>query len=216
MRHSRDYILNLVQRYPKLLGMEMVIWEAIDIIIKCYDNKGKLLTAGNGGSASDAEHIVGELMKGFVCSRKISSTMRQHINCVAPEMGENICDKLQEALPAISLVGHSSLTSAYLNDVDGIMGFAQQVYGFGNAGDVFWALTTSGNSQNVINASIVAKAKGLKVIALTGGTGGKIKAIADVSIIVPESETYIIQEYHLPIYHCICLAVENYFFGTKG
>ena len=159
---------------------------------------------GNGGSASDAEHIVGELMKGFYRQRSLSREEKE----IFGELGDN----LQEALPAISLTGHPALSTAFMNDVDPEMVFAQQVYGYGRKGDVLMALTTSGNSRNVLNAARVARAKGMKVVGLTGRDGGSLKELCDVCIIVPGQATADIQEYHLPVYHTICAMLEESFF----
>lgn len=205
-------IEELIERYPKLKCEKENIVKAYEIMIECYKNKGKLLIAGNGGSAADAEHIVGELMKGFVEPRKLPKDFVDKLEAVDEEMGKELGDKLQGALPAIALVGHVALSTAYLNDVDPLLGFAQQLNGYGNEGDVFLAISTSGNSKNILYACVVAKAKGMKVVGLTGGTGGKLKDIADVTIVAPENETYKIQEYHLPIYHWLCLALEEEMF----
>lgn len=205
-------IEELLERYPKLEIEKENIVKAYELMAECYENKGKLLVAGNGGSAADAEHIVGELMKGFVEPRKVSKDFVDRLMAVDAEMGKELGDKLQGTLPAIALVGHVGLSTAYLNDVDPLLGFAQQLSGYGNAGDVFLAISTSGNSKNILYACTVAKAKDMKVVGLTGGTGGKLKEIADVTIVAPESETYKIQEYHLPIYHWLCLALEEKFF----
>lgn len=204
-------IEELLERYPKLEIEKENIVKAYELMAECYENKGKLLVAGNGGSAADAEHIVGELMKGFVEPRKVSKDFVDRLMAVDAKMGKELGDKLQGTLPAIALVGHVGLSTAYLNDVDPLLGFAQQLSGYGNAGDVFLAISTSGNSKNILYACTVAKAKGMKVVGLTGGTGGKLKEIADVTIVAPESETYKIQEYHLPIYHWLCLALEEHF-----
>lgn len=208
-------IEELLERYPKLEAEKENILKAYEIMTECYQNKGKLLVAGNGGSAADAEHIVGELMKGFVEPRKLPSDFVDQLVAVDEAMGKELGDKLQGTLPAIALVGHVGLSTAYLNDVDPLLGFAQQLSGFGVAGDVLFAISTSGNSKNILYACTVAKAKGMKVVGLTGGTGGKLKEIADVTIVAPETETYKIQEYHLPIYHWLCLALEERFFGNN-
>lgn len=202
-------IEELIDRYPKLDREKDNIVKALDIMLECYKNKGKLLVAGNGGSAADAEHIVGELMKGFVEPRKLPKEYVEKLEDVDSEMGRELGEKLQGALPAISLVGHVALSTAYLNDVDPLLGFAQQLNGYGQENDVFLAISTSGNSKNILYACVVAKAKGMKIVALTGGTGGKLKDIADVAIVAPEKETYKIQEYHLPIYHWLCLGLEE-------
>ena len=203
-------IEELVERYPKLESEKEHIVESLNIMLDCYKKKGKLLVAGNGGSAADAEHIVGELMKGFVEPRKLSKEYVEKLEAVDSEMGRELGEKLQGALPAISLVGHVALSTAYLNDVDPLLGFAQQLNGYGQENDVFLAISTSGNSKNILYACVVAKAKGMKIVALTGGTGGKLKDIVDVAIVAPEKETYKIQEYHLPIYHWLCLGLEEH------
>lgn len=203
------YIEQLVERYPELKNAKEDIKSATDVLDDCYENKGKILIAGNGGSAADSEHIVGELMKGFVKQRKISTEFKEALMDIDKENGELLSECLQEAIPAISLCGHNALSTAYLNDVEGKVGFAQQVMGYAAENDVFLGISTSGNSQNVIYAAITAKAKGIKVIALTGETGGKIQNYADITIKVPGIEPYKVQEYHLPVYHAICLELEE-------
>lgn len=204
-------IEELIERYPKLEEQKESILQALDVMIQCYKDKGKLLVAGNGGSAADAEHIVGELMKAFVEPRKLPKEFVGKLVEADPQMGAELGDKLQGALPAIALVNHVALSTAYLNDVDPLLGFAQQLNGYGNEGDVFLAISTSGNSKNILYACTVAKAKGMKIVGLTGGNGGKLKEMADVTIVAPEKETYKIQEYHLPIYHWLCLGLEEEF-----
>ena len=201
----------LLERFPVLGVCENEIAEAISILIDCYQKGGKLLVCGNGGSAADSLHIVGELMKGFVKQRRLPTQMKEQL-CRVSANGEFLYQNLQGALPAISLVNEVSLQTAYANDVAPVLNFAQQVWGQGNAGDVLIGITTSGNSENVIYAAEVARAKGMKVIALTGKGGGKMIACSDVVIAVPEKETYKVQELHLPIYHAICIALENAFF----
>ena len=205
-------IEELIERYPKLETEKENIVNALELMTECYKNNGKLLVAGNGGSAADAEHIVGELMKGFVEPRRLSQEYVEKLIAADAEMGKELGSKLQGSLPAIALVGHVALSTAYLNDVDPTLGFAQQLSGYGKEGDVFLAISTSGNSKNILYACTVAKAKGMKIIGLTGGTGGKLKEMADVTIVAPEMETYKIQEYHLPVYHWLCLALEERFF----
>lgn len=210
---SQQKILDdLIGRYPIVSECRKDIQSAYEILCKSFENKGKLLIAGNGGSAADAEHIVGELMKGFKKRRCLDKDIKSRIMEVHAELGENLCKNLQGTLPAIALTGQIALSTAYMNDVDATLGFAQQVFGYGNGQDVFLGITTSGNSQNILYAMAVAKAKGLRTIALTGNRGGEVKAMADVSIVVPESETYRIQELHLPIYHVLCLMLEERFF----
>lgn len=200
-----DYLKRMTERYPALEGAAEDVKEAYEILKECFEKDGKLLVCGNGGSAADAEHIVGELMKGFYKKRPISEAQKATIG----EIGKD----LQDALPAIALTGHPALSTAFLNDVNPEMVFAQQVYGYGRQGDVLMALTTSGNSENVLNAVTVAKAKGMKVIGMTGRDGGKLKELCDVCIIVPAQVTADIQEYHLPVYHTICAMLEENFFA---
>ena len=188
-------------RYPQLKVCEPAISAADDLMLAAYRGGGKVLTCGNGGSAADAEHIVGELMKKFRKHRDIDAE-------VAAKLPKELVAHLEGALPAISLVSMSGLITAFANDVAWDAAFAQQVYGLGTAGDVLIALSTSGNSANCVNAALVAKAKGMKVISLTGGTGGRLKELADAAIVVPETETFKVQELHLPVYHALCAAVE--------
>lgn len=178
----------------------------------CYEEGGKLLVCGNGGSAADAEHIVGELMKGFKKRRSISNELYHSLIEIDPEKADELVKNLQGGLPAIALDGHPALTTAFSNDCNPLMVFAQQVNGYGNEGDVFLGISTSGNSKNVVYAAMTAKAKGLKVIGLTGSRKSELSRIADVCIRVPETETYMIQELHLPVYHCLCLMLEEKFF----
>lgn len=209
-------ILNdLVSRHPLLIVCKKDIAKAFALLSESYHNHGKLLICGNGGSASDAEHIVGELMKGFKNPRLLDEESQQKLKDVDKERGSLLAENLQGALPAIALDGHPALTTAYINDCEPLMCFAQQVNGYGREGDVLLGISTSGNSQNVIYAAVTAKAIGMKVIGLTGAKEGKLSELADVCIRVPETETYKIQELHLPIYHCLCLMLEEEFFGTK-
>lgn len=205
----------LIERYPKLAVCKEDIKKAYELLETAYSNGRKLLVCGNGGSASDSEHIVGELMKEFKLKRKVYSDQAAALKEIDPELGQVLADNLQGALPAISLTGHSSLQTAYMNDAIPELVFAQQVNGYGKAGDVFLGISTSGNSKNVLYAAVNAKAKGLKVIGLTGAKENKLMKYADVCIRVPETETYKIQELHLPVYHCLCLMLEEKFFGEK-
>ncbi len=202
----------LITRYPLLESIRGDILCAYEMMVTCYEHGGKLLVAGNGGSAADSEHLVGELMKGFVKQRPLDAELRAALVTVDGERGAELADKLQNALMAIALTGHYSLSTAMGNDVDGVFNFAQQVHGYGKPGDVFLGISTSGNAENVMYAAVTAKAKGMKVIALTGKDGGKLAKLADAAIIVPERETYKIQEYHLPIYHTLCLMLEDHFY----
>lgn len=202
----------LMRRYPVLEPVKDSIQAAYKILETCYEDGGKLLIAGNGGSAADAEHIVGELMKGFVKRRPLSEEMKRALVAADPERGARLAERLQGGLPAIALSGHAALSSAFANDVDGTLSYAQQVNGYGEAKDVFLGISTSGNAENVMYAAVTAKARGMKVLGLTGKDGGKLAKIADAAIIVPERETYKIQELHLPIYHALCLMLENRFY----
>lgn len=215
MKNSTEQIIgNLKERYPKLEVLS--VKEAVEEIIDCYKQKNKLLVCGNGGSASDSLHIVGELMKGFLLPRKLDEKKQEHIKTLFPEMAQYFIDNLQGTLPAISLVSETALSTAYANDQAPDLAFAQQVLGHGNLGDILIAISTSGNSKNVIYAAQIAKVQGMKVISLTGSKGGKLKEISDIIINVPSDETYIIQEYHLPVYHAICAAVENEMFSEEN
>ena len=203
----------LLDRYPVLESIRKNIIEAYLIMEECYLNGGKLLIAGNGGSAADAEHIAGELMKRFKILRPVSSEYAEKLVTVDAERGSALAKNLECSLMAIPLVAHEALTTAYINDVDGLGVFAQQLFGYGRKGDVFLGISTSGNSKNVMNATVVARASGIKVIGLTGAKGGELAEVSDVAVKVPETETYMIQELHLPIYHCWCLMLEDKFFG---
>lgn len=203
----------LLERYPALGVCKQDIIDAYLIMEECYENGGKLLVAGNGGSAADSEHIAGELMKRFKIQRPVSKEYADKLIEIDSERGPGLAKNLEQSLMAIPLVAHEALTTAYINDVDGLGVFAQQLMGFGRKGDVFLGISTSGNSKNVMNATVVARASGLKVIGLTGATGGQLAEVSDVAIKVPETETYMIQELHLPVYHCLCLMLEDRFFG---
>lgn len=203
----------LIKRYPVLEGIRDSLIDAYLLMEQSYLNGGKLLIAGNGGSASDSEHIAGELMKSFKLERRISDELKDKLIGIDSVRGEQLAKNLQQPLLAIPLVAHEALSTAYINDVDGYGVYAQQMLGFGKAGDVFLAISTSGNSKNVMNATVVARALGVKIIGLTGEKGGELAEVADVAVKAPSSETYMIQELHLPIYHCWCLMLEERFFG---
>ena len=206
----------LVDRYPKLQICEKDIIQAYKYIQSAYDGNHKLLIAGNGGSAADSEHIAGELMKRFKSVRPINEELAAKIKAIDSERGERLVKNLEMPLRAVPLTSHLALTTAYMNDADATGVFAQQMLGFGDEGDVFLAISTSGNSENIVSACILAKALGIKIIGLTGKNESKISSLADVCIRVPETETYKIQERHLPIYHCLCLMLENHYFGEKA
>lgn len=205
----------LVNRYPVLNSVKDEIVEAYFLLVESYKNEGKLLIAGNGGSAADAEHIVGELMKGFKLPRKLNENFTDKLISENEELGTVLAESLQGALPAIALDGHPALSTAYMNDCEPLLCFAQQVNGYGKAGDVFLGISTCGNSKNILYAATTAHAKGMKVIGLTGAKDSKLTQMSDVCIKVPQTETYMIQELHLPVYHCLCLMLEDEFFGEN-
>ena len=203
----------LIDRYPELSVCKDDIEKSYLILEECYKTDHKLLIAGNGGSAADSEHIAGELMKRFKILRPVPEGFAEKLKTIDSNRGENLAKNLERGLMAIPLVAHEALTTAYINDVDGLGVFAQQLYVFGRKGDVFLGISTSGNSKNVMSATVVARALGIKVIGLTGENGGELATVSDVVIKVPETETYMIQELHLPVYHCLCLMLEDRFFG---
>jgi D-sedoheptulose 7-phosphate isomerase len=182
------------------------------LLSRCFAEGGKLLLAGNGGSASDADHMSGELLKGFVKKRKAPDVLIDKIKKLDEDAGDYLCDKLQGGLPVIALPNNSAVLTASLNDVDGNVVYAQQVNVYGSPGDVFLGISTSGNSKNIYYAMLVAKVKGLKTILMTGKLEGIIAGAADCVIRAPETETYKIQELHLPVYHALCLMLEDCFF----
>lgn len=200
----------LIERYPALSVCKDDIEKAYEILEECFATGHKLLIAGNGGSCSDGEHIAGELMKGFKLQRKCSEEFAERLKSIDAERGAELAEKLQGGLPTIALDNHQALNTAYINDVanGGLLTYAQQVYGYGKTGDVLLGISTSGNSKNVAYATVVARASGMKVIGLTGAKGGNLANVADVTIKVPATETYMIQELHLPVYHCLCLMLE--------
>lgn len=210
---AERYTDDLVQRYPVLEKAKKEIMDSYFIMKECFVSGGKLLIAGNGGSAADCEHIAGELMKKFKIPRPVDSLFAHKLSEIDPVRGKDLANHLERSLMAIPLVAHEALTTAYINDVDGLGVFAQQLFGYGRAGDVFLGISTSGNSQNIMNATVVARALGIKIVGLTGMDGGELASVADVAVKVPERETYKIQELHLPIYHCWCMMLEEAFFG---
>lgn len=209
MKNQIDILIN---RYPALEVCREDILATYKLMADSYEQGGILLVCGNGGSAADAEHIVGELMKGFKKKRPISDDLYHALLEIAPDKAEGLLESLQGGLPAIALDGHPALTTAFVNDRNPLMDFAQQVNGYGKEGDVFFGISTSGNSKNVVYAAVTAKAKGMKVIGLTGEMQSELSHLADVCIRVPETETYMVQELHLPVYHCLCLMLEEKFF----
>lgn len=214
-KSTKAYLTELFQRYPVLMAVENEIMQAAEALIQLYSKPqaGTLLICGNGGSAADSLHIVGELMKSFVAKRPIPLDLQKKLSQY--EGGNDLAQKLQMPLTAISLVCESGLNTAFGNDVEPKYEFAQQVLGYGAEDDILLAISTSGNSANVVYAAEVAKVKGMKVIGLTGISGGKLKNLADICIAVPEKETFKVQELHLPVYHALCLAAENEMFGEE-
>lgn len=215
MRDPWKYINDLCVRYPKLEGTRSDLLDAYELFRLCFESGGKLLVAGNGGSAADSEHIAGELMKGFLRKRPLPKDLQRRFAEIEPIKGREIVERLQGALPVLPLTSQDALSTAFLNDMDVENIFAQKLLGYGKKGDVFLAISTSGDSENIIHAAITARALDIKVIGLTGSMGGKLKNYCDVVVRVPESEAYKIQELHVPIYHSWCLMLEEYFFGAE-
>lgn len=203
---------NFFADHDDLLFMKNDILNACNIILDTYKKGGKLLVCGNGGSCADSDHIVGELMKGFLLKRPLDSVYKDKFREHFGKEGSEVAEKLQGSLPAISLTAHNALSTAYANDVDAMLVYAQQVMGYADKDDIVMGISTSGNAKNVYYALMAAKVKGAKSIALTGRDGGKLSAIADCTLIAPSYETYIIQEYHISIYHFICAFVESEMF----
>lgn len=203
----------LLRNYPELAICKNAVLTAFNLMLGCYTKGGTIMVCGNGGSAADAEHMAGELMKGFKNKRPLSNRQRDMLLSANPEEGIYLAENLQQAIPAISLASQSALFTAFINDVCPDMVFAQQVFGYGKAGDVLFAISTSGNSANVVHACKVARSFGIKTIGLTGELGGKLREACDVTICVPARETFRIQEYHLPVYHTLCAMVEQDAFG---
>lgn len=207
-------LAHLTERYPSLSVCVRDIQAVYEIMTACFASGHKLLIAGNGGSCADGEHMVGELMKGFRKSRPCPREFAEKLKAVDAERGGELAEKLQGGLPAVSLANHQALNTAYGNDIPngGTLSYAQQVYGYGKQGDVLLGISTSGNAENVLYAAVAARAMGITVIGLTGAQGGGLAAVADAVIQVPETETYRIQELHLPVLHCLCLMLEEHFF----
>ena len=208
----KESLCALIARYPALRSVKDDVYACFQMLYECYKSGGKLLCCGNGGSASDSEHIVGELMKCFKRKRPLDLEYARRLKEYGDE-GAALAEKLEGSLPAIALVGHTALSTAFGNDKDPFMTFAQQVSGYGVEGDVLLCLTTSGNSKNCVYAAITAKAKGMKVIAITGEGGGRMQELADICLKLPEKETYLIQELTLPVYHWLCAELETAFWG---
>ena len=204
---------NLIKRYPKLEACRLTLEESLAAMIKSVENDGTLFFCGNGGSASDSEHIVGELLKDFMIKRPLELADKAFLKNEFGEDGEYLSKYMQQGIKSIALTGHPSFTSAIANDVHADLCFAQQLHTLGRKGDVLTAISTSGNSKNVLHAARIARLKNIKVIALSGKNGGKLADLADLSIIVPEESVPFIQELHLPIYHWLCIELEKHFFG---
>lgn len=207
-----DTLNQLILEHPALEPIKGAIERAYEMITECYKDGGKLLLCGNGGSACDCEHIAGELMKGFLLKRPLTMDEKAALTSQGEE-GAYLANTLQRALPAIVLNGLPGLSSAFLNDVDADATYAQQTFAYARPGDVLIGISTSGNAKNVLCAAAAARARGAKVIAMTGEGGGKLANVCDVLINAPERETYRIQEMHLPIYHALCIMIEETFFG---
>ncbi len=205
---------DLMIRYPQLEVCKKDIEDAYLLLEETYDNDHKLLIAGNGGSAADSEHIAGELMKRFKVGRPITKEFADKLLSIDLERGQRLVKNLERPLRAVPLTSHIAITTAYMNDADATGVFAQQMLGFGDEDDVFLAISTSGNSENIISACVVAKALGIKIIGLTGQNESKLSEVADICIRVPETETYKIQELHLPVYHSLCLMLESNYFNS--
>ena len=203
------YVNELVARYSALEQIKADVEAAIELIVNSYKNGGKVLLCGNGGSAADSDHVSGELLKGFLSKREPKG---EELSRLAAVLGEDAA-KLQRGIPAIPLPQLSGVLSAFANDVDPSLVYAQLVYALGKENDVLLVFSTSGNSVNVVKAAKCARAMGIPVIAFTGETGGRLLSVADICLRAPECETFKIQEYHLPIYHAICAQVENILFG---
>jgi len=211
-----DHLETLLQKNPCLAPCGPAIRAAFGLLAGSFRAGGKLLVCGNGGSAADSDHIVGELMKGFMLPRRLPAELQARLRAVDPECGGLLAETLQQGLPAISLAGHPALSTAFANDADADLVFAQQVCGYGKAGDVLLGLSTSGNARNVYCAMVAAKALGLRVVGLTGPAGGKVKSMCDVCIAVSGADTPAVQENHLPVYHTLCMMLETEFFGTNN
>ena len=212
-----DILLNdLIRRYPAITDLKENVRTAYELILESLKNGGTVFTCGNGGSASDSEHIAGELLKGFILKREIKTELKTQFFDKFGDDGLKLANKLQYGLRAISLTSHPAFITAFANDVDADLIFAQQLFGLGRKGDVLIAISTSGNSANVYNAILTASVMGIKTILLTGKVGGRCAGLVDVVLKMPETEAYKIQEYHLPIYHTLCLMIEDYFYGKRS
>lgn len=208
-----DKMVELLQRYPQLECCREEIEKALALLLDMYRQGGKLLACGNGGSCADCEHIVGELMKSFLLHRPVEEAVKTRLEELFPQEADKFCACMQRGIPAISLPSQVAVLSAYVNDVDPEFFYAQLVQGYGKPGDAVLCISTSGNSKNVVRAAQMAKALGLKTLALTGRKESKLSALCDVTVRVPECETFKIQELHLPVYHYLCARLEEVLFG---
>ncbi len=208
-----DYFINnLISRYPILTKNRNELAEGANLLIKTIESGNKLLICGNGGSSADSDHIVGELMKGFLKKRPLSEDQKDSLKKTGGKIGIKMGKYLQQAIPAVSLSSATALNTAFLNDVDSSLIYAQQILGLGKENDLLWGISTSGNSENVVTAAIAAKAFGLKTLAMTGKEESSLSELCDICIKVGETETYMVQELHLPVYHTLCMILENHFF----
>lgn len=213
MNIQEEHIDDLILRYPALDRNRGELKEAARVLIETIDAGGKLLICGNGGSAADADHIVGELMKGFVRPRPLRQELKEALIRAGGDEGRRMALLLQRGLPAVSLCAHTALNTAFSNDVDPALAFAQQAFSLGTSIDLLWGLSTSGNSSNIVFAAIAARAVGMKTLALTGEKESRLSEIADICIRVQGAETYRVQELHLPVYHALCRILEDHCFG---
>jgi D-sedoheptulose 7-phosphate isomerase len=208
-----ELLQQFFERHKELACLEEQVKQSIQVIAEAFRKGNKLLVCGNGGSSADADHIVGELMKGFEMKRPVSSSIQSILKEQFGARGAMLASVLQQGFPAISLSAHTALVTAVSNDLGGDYIYAQQVAGYGKAGDVLWAISTSGNAHNVLDALMVAKAAGLTTIGMTGESGGEMKPYCDVLLNVPSTATARVQELHLPLYHMICRLLEREFFS---
>ena len=212
MRNDK-LIDQVCERYPALSDLRSRISDAAEMIIGCYNKGGKLLICGNGGSSADADHLAAELMKSFESVRPLEESFKNRLYEISGVRGKYLAAKLEHSLPAISLSSNTALTTAVSNDIDPSLVFAQQIIGYGNENDLLIGISTSGNSQNIVDACITARALNINVIGITGKTGGKMKQYCDVLVNVPETRTAMVQELHLPVLHTICRMIENHFYS---
>ena len=212
MRNDKS-IDQVCEHFPALTDLRSRISDAAEMIIGCYNKGGKLLICGNGGSSADADHLAAELMKSFESVRPLEECFKNRLYEISGVRGKYLASKLEHSLPAISLSSNTALTTAVSNDIDPSLVFAQQIMGYGNENDLLIGISTSGNSQNIVDACITARALNIKVIGITGKTGGKMKQYCDVLVNVPETRTAMVQELHLPVLHTICRMIENHFYS---